>query len=297
MDQLEDQDGITAYHGSPHDFDKFDISKIGTGEGAQAFGYGLYFAQHEPVAEGYRDELSKNNPLPVKIDNEKHHNPTRMQRMVADHFGDVDKVISKMTPVWERVSQKYHSLPEDADELERTFRNLDYKEAQSDRAELERMRGKNVSYGKRGHMYEVHINAHPDHFLDWDKPLYEQSEYVRKALTTLARSNDHLMDGIKNIHERRDNADILYGLLTSHFVRDKKYEGMRNGVPEDKATPSLEYGQRLASELLKAHGVKGIKYLDAGSRGAGEGSRNYVVFDDKLVTTKRKYARGGIVNA
>jgi hypothetical protein len=38
-------DAITTYHGSPHDFDEFDMSKIGTGEGAQAYGRGLYFAE------------------------------------------------------------------------------------------------------------------------------------------------------------------------------------------------------------------------------------------------------------
>jgi hypothetical protein len=51
-------DAITAYHGSPHDFDEFDMSKIGTGEGAQAYGHGLYFAESEDVARGYRDALS-----------------------------------------------------------------------------------------------------------------------------------------------------------------------------------------------------------------------------------------------
>ena len=44
---------LTAYHGTPHQFDKFDASKIGTGEGAQAYGYGIYFAQSEGVARQY----------------------------------------------------------------------------------------------------------------------------------------------------------------------------------------------------------------------------------------------------
>jgi hypothetical protein len=44
--------GIRAYHGSPHDFDRFDLNKIGTGEGAQAYGHGLYFAENEGVARG-----------------------------------------------------------------------------------------------------------------------------------------------------------------------------------------------------------------------------------------------------
>ena len=47
-------EGIRAYHGSPHDFGEFSTSQIGTGEGAQAYGHGLYFASSEDVAKGYR---------------------------------------------------------------------------------------------------------------------------------------------------------------------------------------------------------------------------------------------------
>src|SRR5215472_5232639 len=49
---------IRAYHGSPYAFEKFDPAKIGTGEGAQAYGHGLYFAGSEAVARNYRDKLS-----------------------------------------------------------------------------------------------------------------------------------------------------------------------------------------------------------------------------------------------
>src|SRR5262247_219562 len=51
--------GIRAFHGSPHDFEKFSLSKIGTGEGAQAYGHGLYFAEREGTAKWYREQLSK----------------------------------------------------------------------------------------------------------------------------------------------------------------------------------------------------------------------------------------------
>ncbi|WP_434127511.1 hypothetical protein, partial [Enterococcus faecium] len=57
----EQPKGITAYHGSPHDFDKFSLDKIGTGEGAQAYGHGLYFADAEDVARGYRDRIAGAN--------------------------------------------------------------------------------------------------------------------------------------------------------------------------------------------------------------------------------------------
>ena len=53
-----------AYHGSPHDFDKFTTEAIGTGEGAQAYGHGLYFAEAEDVAEGYRTQCLAKTPRP-----------------------------------------------------------------------------------------------------------------------------------------------------------------------------------------------------------------------------------------
>lgn len=50
-----------AYHGSPHEFDKFDLRAIGSGEGAQAHGWGLYFAQDRKVSERYREKLARKN--------------------------------------------------------------------------------------------------------------------------------------------------------------------------------------------------------------------------------------------
>jgi len=58
--------GHTAFHGSPHAFTKFELSKLGTGEGAQMYGHGMYFAEHPDVAKSYtprdfksEDKLSK----------------------------------------------------------------------------------------------------------------------------------------------------------------------------------------------------------------------------------------------
>ena len=60
----------SRYHGSPHDFDRFDLKKIGTGEGAQAYGHGLYFAENEGVARGYRERLAqhRNSANPSRRD-------------------------------------------------------------------------------------------------------------------------------------------------------------------------------------------------------------------------------------
>ena len=49
---------IAVYHGTPHKFDAFDASKIGTGEGAQAYGHGIYVAENPEVAKGYQTRLT-----------------------------------------------------------------------------------------------------------------------------------------------------------------------------------------------------------------------------------------------
>jgi hypothetical protein len=54
MEQVPGLMGATAYHGTPHNIrGKFDISKVGTGEGNQSYGYGMYFAENPKVASEY----------------------------------------------------------------------------------------------------------------------------------------------------------------------------------------------------------------------------------------------------
>jgi hypothetical protein len=78
--------GIKAFHGSPHDFDRFDLSKIGTGEGAQSYGYGLYFAENPAVAESYRNYAAARGRMYEVNINADH-----------EHFLDWDKPFNKQS--------------------------------------------------------------------------------------------------------------------------------------------------------------------------------------------------------
>jgi len=53
--------GMVVWHGSPYKFTKFDANKIGSGEGHQVYGHGLYFAEAPAVAEGYKGRLAHRN--------------------------------------------------------------------------------------------------------------------------------------------------------------------------------------------------------------------------------------------
>jgi len=266
--------GIRAYHGSPHDFDRFDMSKIGTGEGAQAYGHGLYFAENEGVARGYRDALT-NKAVPQG----KH----------------IEKVAFNIV----------RNAPDRPDsELAPFVRNVYPDATDAEVADALRVARANQQSGR---MYEVTINADPDTFLDWDKPLSEQPEAVRSALKKLdiATGSMSAKDRVETLEAAMSGDPRLAHLLKQGGINvtgDTVYRGLSDSlgavdwpVTADAATRAQfrSKGAAGATDALKQAGIPGIKYLDAGSRGAGDGTRNYVVFDDKLISIVKKYGIAG----
>ena len=131
---------IRAYHGSPHDFDAFSLDKIGTGEGAQAYGHGLYFAENEGVAKSYRDALAGSN-----VDGKPFNpsNPLHQAAALIDEHGNRAAAIDE-------AERRIAADPGD-DMHPRTLAMLLH------RPEIPPI---NPASGK---MYEVQINADPEH--------------------------------------------------------------------------------------------------------------------------------------
>ena len=234
---------ITAYHGSPHSFDKFDLSKIGTGEGAQAYGHGLYFAENEKIAKDYRDTLSGWNVDGKPADSNE---PSHIAAVtVSAYKGDTDAAINDLAKTTNSTNP------------------LNERMAAQQAIDLIKSNAKLPNANISGHMYEVGINADPGHFLDWDKPLSEQHPVVQEALSK-------------------------FGVTKPSMTGGQIYESSRL-VPGDYRDPVA------AAKALSDAGIPGIKYLDAGSRAAGDGSRNYVSFSDKNIDILRKYGLGGLM--
>ena len=239
---------IKAYHGSPHDFDQFSLSKIGTGEGAQAYGHGLYFADNEGVARSYRDSLAA--------------------KSAPKSQGGID------------LQELYQYLPDEPTTMA---------QAQSDFGRLVEMGAiepnqekqfldlwdQNIRAADKGRMYEVNINADPEDFLDWDAPLSQQSEKVQKVLGP-------------NWRMRND--------MRPEATGSAAFRKLGNMGPNELAA-RMPPGEQSAEGVLKARGIPGIKYLDGASRAAGQGTRNYVVFDDKLIDIVKKYGIAGAIGA
>jgi hypothetical protein len=87
---------IKAYHGSPHDFDKFSTENIGTGEGLQNYGKGLYFAEREGTAEAYKTSgKTKGHMYEVNID------------ASPDELVDYDLPLNEQSKAVQEVVQEY----------------------------------------------------------------------------------------------------------------------------------------------------------------------------------------------
>jgi hypothetical protein len=218
---------LTVYHGSPAKFSRFDPTKIGSGEGAQAFGYGHYVAESPETAKQYKETLKSKA---------------------------FSKIVKKDRNVYDVVA------PDGALISEGTLLGTAHK-------------AKDAYDANAGVLYEIDL---PDEqiarMLDYDKRLKDQPQEIQNAIKPL------LEQTAKSFPAIRENQELTgYGLLQA-------YKGHRGGNAE------------AVSEALREAGIPGIRYLDDGSRGAGKGTQNFVVFpgNEDLLTILRR--NGGLLD-
>ncbi len=256
--------GIRAYHGSPHSFDKFSMDKIGTGEGAQAYGHGLYFAEAEDVAKKYRDDLAGWGSAGA-------------ERTLEAVGGDVDRAILETQQKLDRLLERNASGAFKG--AERNF-NMQRQIQEDKIAQLEAY--KDTGGFNAGSMYEVNINANPEDFINYNAPLNKQTGKVAEYI-----SNYEAMTGrpiLDPLPDRDLTGEDLYSSIVGKEIKN---------TSGDFNYPSYKEGSALASDYLKREGIPGIKYLDAGSRGTDAATRNFVVFDENLINIVKKYGIAG----
>lgn len=224
--------GKTVWHGSPHTFDKFDLSKIGTGEGAQAYGHGLYFADAKPVAEEYANLLGKevrfnNQPLIKSNELVGTTGNSDLDRRLLNNLGDIQATRNDLEHDLRYFSK---NKPEVANRVESMINQLDES---------------NIGVENAGSLYKVDL---PDEqiakMLDWDKPLNQQSQEVLQALEQSPQYQHFVGLNEQNQQLFPHPSDF----------EAKKFYGMIGESPED------------ASRILREQGIPGIQYLDQASR-------------------------------
>lgn len=252
-----------AWHGTPHNVDKFSTKHIGTGEGAQAYGWGLYFASKREVADYYR-------PAPWKPES------------VGGEPFDASKQEHRLANMIESYGKGNRA------EAIRQLRMRGFTGADVDALEST-MEVRPLKLKQAGFMYQVNIAPDDDSMLLWDKPLSQQSTKVRDALRTLA---PQLGPG----PDQKLLAKVLNGETLTDFERDwapahgEQFYKMLSRQLNDDWRGSAGNDEAASSALLAA-GIKGIKYLDGASRAAGDGSHNYVIFSDDDVEIEARLSR------
>jgi hypothetical protein len=261
--------GATLWHGTPHVLkgNKFDASKIGTGEGAQAYGYGHYLAESRGVGQSYKDTLTKDlqgllvpgaKGQPARV---VHVGPNNYDGLAAtDIFNSaVARALSKQVTGGDNayLDPAVHEALKSSILNSRQIAamqgwNPEYKKANATAANMleDILSGQLRNARPEGSLYKVDV---PDEILakqvDWDAPLGAQQPEIKAALEQL-------------LGDTKITASPA--AATSSIIKDLEKE------------LSPEY----AAFQLGKRGVSGIKFLDASSRVAGEGNRNRVIFPE-----------------
>lgn len=238
--------GMNVFQGGPHKYGPEGAAKslehIGKGEGAQAYGWGRYDAGAESVGEQYQSALRKVDTAEFDV-----------AGIPPSKWNAANMFAKQTDPSLPEVAARDYAVwvgDEVTPELVETFRKA----------------------MKPGYLYKHDL---PDEdiarYLDWDKPLSEQPENVRSALSQLGVE----APSGKSIDQM--NGEYLQRMLVGNSADVAGVSG----------------ANQAASEALGKAGIPGLKYLDGMSRGADEGTRNYVTWDQDVLDRMKLLERNG----
>jgi len=276
-----------VYHGTPHRFEptpdnplgEFRASQIGTGEGAQAYGHGVYVAESPAVAKSY---VSAGGSRTTK--------PDAYAADIVGMMGGEQKALAHLKSIMPKKGETTFS-GESPELIEQAIKNIEsgaYKVQQ-------------------GSLYTADLpDEMVDRMLDWDKPLSEQPEVIKALKGTdyevgMSQKEAEKIADMRLRQEADEWAEMTGGdpVDYSNNVDWEKYVDQvrkESGSIDSSITgkdlhlmvmrdegyrPDLfdtENYQVSTSEALRSYGISGIKYLDATSRDAGKGTRNFVLF-------------------
>jgi hypothetical protein len=314
---------LTVYQGTPYKFaptaknplGEFDPAKIGTGEGAQAFGYGHYSAEAKKLGEYYRDILSKDIANPAK-------------RVLEKFNGDVDAAIKASKDEAKRLSE-LNLTPQTGS----AKRDQLLASQQSNINELTKF--KDTGEFTTGYLYEIDL---PDEqiakMLDFDKPISQQSNVIsalrseaesRVKAKLLAEVRNDIASKIPLPQQTGNYITDLFGIGDENIVMNqqldeqaarvlnqmdlsglvaKEFDSMKpadmtwdmSGKEFYELISKAQGSPEKASAMFKNQGIPGIRYLDQSSRDLGAGTSNFVVFpgnEDMLTILRRN---GGLLD-
>ncbi len=247
-----------AYHGSPYTFDHFDLGAIGTGEGNQAHGWGLYFAQDKKIAENYKDILGANSGEVItgKTKYKINEDGDWYDENTGNIIDDINPLSMALTEVLETGNSN-----KAIEHLQEFIKSKEGKTAQTVISQVKRAKEaikllkKNEFAGhEQKTAFEVEI-PEDNELIDEFKNINEQPRKVQAAI-------------------RKAWKEISYKPSALQYMSGREFY---------KQLASELGGEKAASEKLNSLGIKGITY-----DGLVDG-KCFVVFDDKAIQIINRY--------
>lgn len=287
---------ITTYHGTAHTFaptqsnplGEFDLGKMGTGEGAQTYGRGMYLTENREIGDWYRRQFAVSGIRQASMQAAERALDLIPGQTTADHRSAAQGAAN-----WVAHEIKKGTSPEDLLKYVGNHPNVDYvpmleylsqigirKEVIM--AAIEPWKGLTEGGGS---LYEVGLQAHPEELLDLNKPLSEQSSQVQTTLNEIfpdLKSPDSPLRGRRIYPFGKDYVpDDGSGLEVEYPVREDLFSN-----PESTLYTA-------ATDLLSSRGVPGAQYT-----GRSSGARDYTIWDPRrLNIIKKLMAAIGAVGA
>ena len=280
--KLKGKDGYAqiAWHGSPHDFDEFDLGAIGSGEGAQFYGWGLYFAKNKEMAKNYKEVLSnvhetdKSSLFKVDIPESKklldwnqtlNIQPKEIQEQIIDAINSLDALQKDAFINAYRSDHSYNGnshIKKVNDIYQGLENDLNYAGKYEEKETLNKIAQRNADRLAKKYGFDDWSSADKS---ELKTIIGDNLEKARIELEALTQEDN------QKVISYKDNINNLFS------------EGNSFGLNIYKSLSTALGGDKLASEYLNEHGIKGITYEGI------EDGRCYVVFDDKAIKVIQKY--------
>jgi hypothetical protein len=248
----------SAFAGSRVDYDEPSLEAIGTGEGAQVHGWGLYYALNRDVAEQYRTEFMRN-----------YESATDYVNKQKEYYAGIRKYAQEQVKFLQE-----NKKPDEIYFGDETVAQAIKRLTEAQKLHTKRLQELNaIDVNKPlGQVHEVDIPEN-HYLLDEQLPVNQQSEHIRKAVRDIMNKYPDDYMSSEN-YETGSFGDALTG---GSFYKQLMFIAQRNGTSD-----KIEQ-MKFASKILEENGVKGITY-----DGYQDG-QCFVIFNPKDVKVIQKF--------
>lgn len=311
---------IKTYHGSQASFDHFDHSFMGSGEGAQAYGWGTYVSEVEGIAKAYAKQNAAKHGMPREYKiaqlhlNHAKYEYDKVQRAYDNSKAYIDSLKEDLQNYRESIAGRkekveyfaQNNMPETVDKLLKQIKrtedtikvtendiNMRTNDLEGWKPKLEEVKKKYEEEQKKfdaipkpqieRNLYSVDIpDDTGENYLGWDEKMTPRMRDIRKEI--LEDNGYKLVDSddMRDYFEDRDGKE--YELFKEQY---------KTGGTFYEELAQLLHSQKLASLALKEYGFDGVKVIaERNTGGNKEGKMNYVIFDENnaQITSHTKFS-------